>query len=284
MKRCMQYEPLIAQQLDLSSWSFPMHTHNHFELILIRSGSGHHVIDGNRFRYQPNDVFFLGPLDKHYFVIDEKTRFDVLSFTESYLAGLTSIGTPTWLQIRAHSVLKCQQLVGSIVTDWREQQNLSALVDIILAERNNQCQLFSNPVVESIMRTILSLVDRQLTQHQLQPAFSLNNSSALIQRIVTYVWHHITEPDCLRIEKLADVFHYSQSHLSALFKQQAGESIQQYIIRYKLKLVETRLGLSTMTISQIADELGFTDVCHLNKLFKRYYQQTPTNYRRGLLN
>lgn len=104
-----------------------------------------------------------------------------------------------------------------------------------------------------------------------------------MQRIGTYICHHITRPDHLRMEKMADVFNYSQSHLSALFKQQAGESINQYIIRYKLQLVETRLRLSSMTISQIADEFGFTDICHLNKLFKRYYQTTPTDYRRNLL-
>jgi AraC family L-rhamnose operon regulatory protein RhaS len=37
-----------------------------------------------------------------------------------------------------------------------------------------------------------------------------------------------------------------------------------------------------MSISQIADEFGFTDVCHLNKLFKQYYHQTPTHYRHQL--
>ena len=81
---------------------------------------------------------------------------------------------------------------------------------------------------------------------------------------------------------MADVFHYSPSHFSALFKQQAGDSIQQFIIRHKLKLVAMRLRQSSLTVSQVADEFGFTDVCHLNKLFKRYYKRTPTTYRQSL--
>ncbi|GAB3942358.1 hypothetical protein GCM10028805_06870 [Spirosoma harenae] len=132
------------------------------------------------------------------------------------------------------------------------------------------------------MKTILSLVDRQLSQQQGLPATTVHSSS-LVQRIGAYICHHITRPEYLRMEKMADVFNYSQSHLAALFKQQAGESISQYIIRYKLQLVETRLRLSGMNISQIADEFDFTDICHLNKLFKRYYQTTPTEYRRNLL-
>ncbi|GAB3786291.1 hypothetical protein GCM10028818_49440 [Spirosoma horti] len=97
-----------------------------------------------------------------------------------------------------------------------------------------------------------------------------------------YICQHIQEPEQLRLDRLADVFHYSPRHLSTLFKQEVGESLQEYIIRYKLKLVERQLHLNTLTISQIADGLGFTDVCHLNKLFKRYYQHTPTDYRRNL--
>ncbi|GAB4012738.1 AraC family transcriptional regulator [Spirosoma migulaei] len=281
MKRNMQHELLTVQVMETNQWSYPVHNHNHFELILIRTGSGQHIINGNRFAYQAGDIFFLGHLDSHYFLIDKMTCFCCLSFTELYMTGLTTPGTDGWLQIKERALTTSRQLVGSIVTDLIEQQNLNALVDILLTEQQNHRPLISNQIVEALMKTILSLIDRQLAQQQ-----GLNSSTvsaaSLMQRIGVYICQHITMPDHLRMEKMADVFNYSQSHLSALFKQQAGESINQYIIRYKLQLVETRLRLSSMTISQIADEFGFTDICHLNKLFKRYYQATPTEYRRSL--
>jgi AraC-like DNA-binding protein len=282
MKRNIQHELLTVQVMETSQWPYPIHTHNHFELILIRTGSGQHVINENRFAYQAGDVFFLGPLDSHYFVVDKMTCFCCLSFTELYMGGLTMLETDCWLQIKERGLTASQPLVGSIVTDRVEQQNLNALVDIILTEQNNYQQLASNQIVEALMKTILSLIDRHLIQHQ-GLSSSKVSSSSLMQRIGMYICHHITMPDHLRLEKMADVFNYSQSHLGALFKQQAGESINQYIIRYKLQLVEARLRLSSMTVSQIADEFGFTDICHLNKLFKRYYQTTPTEYRRRLL-
>ena len=281
MKRNLQHELLTVQVVETSEWPYPIHDHNHFELILIRTGIGQHIINDNRFAYQAGDVFFLGPSDNHYFVVDKMTSFCCLSFTELYMGGLTTLGTDGWLQIRERGLTTSQQLVGSIITDRIEQQNLNALVEIILTEQKSQRQLVSNQIVEALMKTILSLVDRQLIKHQGLRS-SNGSASALMQRIGMYICHHITTPDHLRMEKMADVFNYSQSHLAALFKQQAGESINQYIIRYKLQLVETRLRLSSMTISQIADEFGFTDICHLNKLFKRYYQTTPTEYRRRL--
>ncbi|MCH2195639.1 MAG: AraC family transcriptional regulator [Kordia sp.] len=47
-------------------------------------------------------------------------------------------------------------------------------------------------------------------------------------------------------------------------------SLHEYIIKAKLKLVEIRLLNSNFTISEIADDLGFTDASHLSKTFKRY--------------
>jgi hypothetical protein len=56
----------------------------------------------------------------------------------------------------------------------------------------------------------------------------------------------------------------------SFFKKQVKMSLREYIIKAKLKLVEIRLLNSDFTLTQIADELGFTDVSHLSKTFKRY--------------
>ncbi|CCH53568.1 HTH-type transcriptional activator rhaR AltName: Full=L-rhamnose operon transcriptional activator rhaR [Fibrisoma limi BUZ 3] len=284
MKRFIQSDPLLIQRLDIETWSLPVHTHNHFELILIQAGSGQHVVNDNRVGYQPGDVFLLSPSDRHTFIVSNRTSLYSLSFTALYVASLMTSEATLWGHFKEYSTSVAHLLQGDSRKRRTEQQSLLALVDVIWAEQQSPGPLFSNPVVESLMRAILTLLDRELAQYSLEPTLPKTTASGVIQRIAAYICRHITEPDELRMEKLADVFNYSPSHLGALFKQHMGESIQQYIIRYKLRLVETRLSVSTMTISQIADEFGFSDVCHLNKLFKRYYHHTPTSYRRGLCN
>jgi AraC-like DNA-binding protein len=51
-------------------------------------------------------------------------------------------------------------------------------------------------------------------------------------------------------------------------------------VQYKLKLVESRLLHSDMRISEIAEELNFTDESHLNRMFKKYRHTTPNEYRK----
>lgn len=72
-------------------------------------------------------------------------------------------------------------------------------------------------------------------------------------------------------------------HLNRSFKLQTGLTLKAYINRYKLNLIETRLRYSDLTITEIANEMGFTDESHLNKIFKNGYGQTATAYRKANL-
>ncbi|RDC54555.1 AraC family transcriptional regulator [Pedobacter chinensis] len=47
-----------------------------------------------------------------------------------------------------------------------------------------------------------------------------------------------------------------------------------------MKLIRTRLRFSDLTISEIADEMNFTDESHLNKTFKAAFGQTAKQYRK----
>ena len=98
--------------------------------------------------------------------------------------------------------------------------------------------------------------------------------------MLAYIRRHASAPARLHLRHLAQEFAYSPSHLSALFRQHMREPLHQYIVRHRLQLVENQLQASVLTVSQIADELGFVDVCHLNKQFKKRYHLTPTEYRR----
>ncbi len=58
--------------------------------------------------------------------------------------------------------------------------------------------------------------------------------------------------------------------MGEFFRKNVNMSLREYIIKAKLRLVEIRLLNSNFTLTEIADELNFTDVSHLSKTFKRY--------------
>ncbi len=99
---------------------------------------------------------------------------------------------------------------------------------------------------------------------------SVDNNDERITKLLSYINEHIGEPQLLKVEQLAKTFLLSPTYLSEFFRKKVNMSLREYIMKAKLKLVEIRLLNSNYTLTEIANELSFTDVSHLSKTFKRY--------------
>jgi len=79
----------------------------------------------------------------------------------------------------------------------------------------------------------------------------------------------------LRIDEIADVFGYSSKYLSHLFSEVNGMSLKQFIIKTKIETASFFLTDSDRTISEIAAELGFSDVHNFSRAFKKVTGLSP---------
>lgn len=269
-------DPLLVEAFTATVLAAAEPLRYHLEFISIRHGSGVHVVNGQRFDYLAGDVFFLSPTDTYSFEIDYSTRFGVLRFTEAYLTELATAAGAALSAYELHAALGGR---GSLATAATEPR-LGALFDLLFAEHESRETGFNEALTAVLLGAVLRVLEQQIPAPPVAAGPGPSHPAACVQRLLAYIRHHIQEPERLRLARLATDFHYSPGHLSALFRQEVGESLRQFIIGYKLTLVEARLHLSTRTVSQISDDLGFTDVCHLNKLFKKRYHTTPTDYRR----
>lgn len=124
-------------------------------------------------------------------------------------------------------------------------------------------------LITSLMTSILEILIRNIkkTNYFEGPQ---HNTDDRISKMLTYINENIDKPELLKVENLADVFMMSTTYVSEYFKKQVNMPLREYIIKAKLKLVEIRLLNSDFTLTEIAQELGFTDVSHLSKTFKKY--------------
>ncbi len=280
MKRFNQYEPFNISLFTLSEWPYPLHNHNHFEIIFIHSGEGIHWVNEHRFGYQAGDVFLLGPEDYHRFEISTLTQFCYIRFTELFFRGnKPGERDKDWQQTVEYLFHTPYQACGSLVKDADEKKRLDHLLAVLLDEYNHRNAQFAEHILGHVLQSIISILARNIAAQSLGKDAEGRLRSQTLEEVLVYVRRHIYEPEMLRLEHLAGHFHYSANYLSTFFKRQTGESLQQYILRYKLKLVETRLRYSDWSISQIAFQFGFTDESHLGKLFKKYYGLTPRGFR-----
>lgn len=94
--------------------------------------------------------------------------------------------------------------------------------------------------------------------------------------VLLYLSHMTT----MRNQKnLADKFNISKSYFSEYFKKQAGISLINYILKSKLKIVETKILHTDLSLKEIAWQLNFTDSSHLARSFKKEYGMTIKEFK-----
>lgn len=281
MKRYLQYEPFNIYVFTAAEWQHPVHKHSYFEVIFIRSGQGKHLINGNTFCYAPGDVFLLGPEDYHYFQIEEITTFCYLRFTETFVQEPIFPAGPNGARTIQLLLNSPYQSCGSLVSNLKEKELLNQVLTVLLQEYEQHAGSSYELIMNGLMKAILGILARNVVQEK-GVATKDPKSTQLIEEILMYISQNIQQPEQLRVEQIVEKFNYSPAYLSIFFKRQTGESLQQYILKYKLKMIQHRLQFSNRSIAQITYEFGFTDGSHLNKLFKKYYGLTPGEFRSQL--
>lgn len=78
---------------------------------------------------------------------------------------------------------------------------------------------------------------------------------------------------------IADALHYEYKYLSALFSSVEGVTIEHYIILQKVEKAKELIVYDEMSLSEIADRLGYSSVAHLSNQFKKTTGMPPGKFR-----
>lgn len=252
------------------------HMHSFFELVYIVEGRGRQTINDSELDYEQGDLFLMAPNDSHIFRIEERSQFFFVRFNQLYLKDAKK---DDQLAKRLELILgNSRHEPGCILKNEDDRRSVSQLMDILIREHLNS-DVYHKELVGQLVNTLLTIVARNITRPF--PTVIDETSEKKSIDILEYIQTNISNPDKLRVEAIGAHFGLSKNYLGRYFKKQTNETLQEYILKYKLRLVENRLLHSDMRISEIADEFGFTDKSHLNRIFKRYRGVNPSDFRRA---
>lgn len=272
------YEPFqIVLKEMLDECPRPEHKHSFFELVFIVSGDGMHHINNTSFPYRAGQLFMLAPEDTHSFSIKGPTQFFFIRFTDIYIKS-SSLHTDA--VERLEFILKnANHIAGCVLKNPADRIVVKPIVDAIIREHTNN-DLYNKELIRQYVNTLIVIVARNIAMGLPEQINEQSEEKAL--DILQYIQANIYQPERLRAECISKAFGISETYLGRYFKKHANETMQQYITSYKLKMIENRLLHGNMRISEIADELGFTDKSHLIRIFRKYKGMSPTEYKKSV--
>lgn len=243
-----------------------------FEMVFVLDGTGIQIINEHQLPYAPDKLFLIFPEDNHSFQVGSFSRFFLIKFNNDYLQMQNSQNIRELEYIfNSHN-----HLPGCILKTITDKPFIRAAVEALIREKENHAP-HREQVIQQLINTIITYTARNLT---LQEKEVFDGKISGVMPVINYLHQHIFEPEKLKVDHIAAQFHFSPKYMGEYFKKHTGESLQQYIMLYKLKLIESRLLLTDRRINEIAFEFGFTDQSHLNRVFKKYKGTVPSAYRK----
>lgn len=83
----------------------------------------------------------------------------------------------------------------------------------------------------------------------------------------------------ITLDDLAEKFYLSKPYLSKYIKEKSGMTFGELVKKIRMKKAKALLKSSNMTVENIALSVGYQNVEHFNRLFKKAYNMTPMQFR-----
>ena len=92
-------------------------------------------------------------------------------------------------------------------------------------------------------------------------------------------WTRIHALENISVSDIAEKFNNNREYLSRYFKKNTGMTLIEYIHLLKLSKAKDYLSCTNLGIKEIAYNVGIQDEKYFMKMFKKYENMTPTEYR-----
>ena len=172
------------------------------------------------------------------------------------------------LTMLAASAPRAVRLSGSAFAEAR------ALFALLGKEAEAQRAGYEAMVRLKLLEALLSLARGTEAASLISPNAPARNRP---QEAMRWIQEHSAEP--LSPSQIAEAFGHNASYFSRLFHQQAGMTIVEYINRVRIQKSCQLLKRSEAGITEIALAVGYNNISHFNRFFRRIMDMSPREYR-----
>lgn len=98
-----------------------------------------------------------------------------------------------------------------------------------------------------------------------------------VAKAIRFIARNLYSP--MTVEQIARFVGKEKHYFSELFKRETGMTPSKYVMKEKLEEAKKQLQITNKSISEIAESLGFYDVSHFSRNFKKAYGENPSAYK-----
>lgn len=235
------------------------HWHEHIELIYILSGEAEFLVGGEQYKVGAGELVVVNPGQIHTFHSSGVSYYCILIYPEFFLDILP-------ITKRIECAVRGDGEIGELF--FRMDREISGGAP------------HSDMMVKAYTYILLAHLLRKYTSAPLSDE-ELRRESVMRGRI-SDVCKYISENYMRDIStrELANLCYLTESHFCRLFKGAMGKTTVQYINSFRVERAGVLLRESSLSVSEIAEAVGFSELNYFSRMFKKIMGKSPLEYRK----
>lgn len=243
------------------------HYHEFCKLLLLVSGKGNYVVDGQRYRLQPGDAVLIGSRSVHRPELEAGTAYEriIIYIAPEFLekASTEDCNLTEIFSARRGPILRMKESrrrrVFTMAAELEEELSTDAYGREILSS-------------SALLRLLVEL-GRSLRQTDSQKPEPVMPNNPRVLEIMRYIEEHLAED--LDIDDLAEIFYISKYHMMRLFHWEVGTTIHAYLSQRRLLHARELIGKG-MRATEACYRSGFRSYSSFTRAYSKYFGTTPT--------
>ncbi|REK77062.1 helix-turn-helix transcriptional regulator [Paenibacillus paeoniae] len=227
-------------------------------LVVMTYGKCVYWIDGEKLLLEKGDFMFIAPGVDYYAKSVPTVFHEQFVLTFRMMENFNEEGVPL-LGSRPFTKAKAgcyEMMIERLRTVWKEWQENMPYVKLRSA---------------ALTLETLALWSREL-QRGAQTSLTLQHADRMKAYIQDHYRGKVTK------EHLGTCIGRSPNHAASLFRQTTGGTISEFVHSLRMRTAVYMLTESLLTVSEISDYLGYSDVTYFQRVFKRTLGHTPSAY------
>lgn len=258
---------LFHQRGPGSSVVIDYHYHEFCKLLLLNSGSGSYVVDGQRYQLRSGDVVLIDCNRVHKPELDPNCDYErtIIYIDPAFLKQESTGGC---------DLTSCFSSEQGHILRLSSQQYQKILSITTALEQELSKNRYGREVLGKalLMELLVTLCRYQMREDALHPA-PMQPKNDRILEMLRYLDEHLCED--LNINHLADRFFISKYHLMRLFHKETGSTIHTYLIQRRL-LTARELIKNGVSASDACYRSGFRSYSSFTRAYSKNFGTTPT--------
>ena len=261
--------------------TFVGNTHNTLEISVIKSGKGVYHVDGKLFEFSEGDVFLFNNVEKHgIYRIDppEPMQILVLEFEPSFIYySDADFFNYNFLRIFFD---RNDNFENRLCRNNLHTKEIGQLLFDMEKEFCQKEEGYELAVKVKLLSILLILIRYFGYTNTDESTYQLQKNNIHINRVLAeYIRKHYGEK--LTLKSLAKLLNLNPSYVSGIFSKYNGISLWTFICQTRINIAKAYLKKTEKSISDISALCGFESVSNFNRIFKKFTQMSPSEFRKN---